>query len=114
MRAIALLLLALLPAAACWSAVDANQATEAELDGIRGIGPGLSGRILQARQKAPFRDWSDFIGRVGGVGKTTAARISAEGLTVNGEPYPTAGTERSPRARTARASTAHPPTEKPR
>jgi len=86
MRAIALLL-CLLPGGACWAGVDVNQASEAELDGIRGIGPGLSGRILQERQKAPFRDWNDFIGRVGGVGKTTAARISAEGLTVNGQGY---------------------------
>lgn len=86
MRIATLLLLCLIPAV-CWAGVDVNQATEAELDGIRGIGPGLSGRILQERQKAPFRDWNDFIGRVGGVGKATAARISAEGLTVNGQGY---------------------------
>jgi len=86
MRAKALLLLSLLPAAAGWAA-DANQASEAELDGIRGIGPAMSQRILQERQKAPFRDWSDFIGRVGGVGPVSATRLSAEGLTVNGAGY---------------------------
>lgn len=84
---LALLLLSLLPAAACWASVEANQASEAELDGIRGIGPGLSQRILQERQKAPFRDWGDFIGRVGGVGPASATRLSTEGLTVNGEGY---------------------------
>lgn len=112
-RTLTLLLLSLLPAAACWAGVDANQATEAELDGIRGIGPGLSSRILQARQKTPFHDWSDFISRVGGVGKTTAARISAEGLTVNGEHYPAASTERAAKVRATPASTAHQPTETP-
>ena len=44
------LLVATLLATATWAAVDVNTATEAELDGIKGIGPGLSGRILQERQ----------------------------------------------------------------
>lgn len=74
---------ALLCAAASCAAVEANQATEAELDSVRGIGPGLSSRILAQRQNAPFKDWNDFIGRVGGVGEKTAARLSREGLTVN-------------------------------
>ncbi len=69
------------------AAVEANRASEAELDGVRGIGPGLSSRILAARQQAPFRDWADFISRVPGVGRSRAARLSAEGLTVDGLPY---------------------------
>lgn len=36
-------------AAAAFAAVDVNQATEADLDGINGIGPGLSQRILAER-----------------------------------------------------------------
>ena len=67
--------------------MDVNTATEAELDGIKGIGPGLSGRILQERQSAPFKDWADFIGRVGGVGNKSAVNFSKEGLTVNGKKY---------------------------
>ena len=70
-------------AATSFAAVDANTATEAELDGIRGIGPGLSGRILAERQSAPFKDWADFIARVPGVGKASAGKLSAGGLTVN-------------------------------
>lgn len=84
----------LLAVLACWgwmgaagAAVEANQASEAELDGVRGIGPGLSARIIAERQQAPFRDWSDFIRRVPGVGASRAARLSAEGLTVGGEVY---------------------------
>ena len=81
------LLAATLLATATWAAVDVNTATEAELDGIKGIGPGLSGRILQERQNAPFKDWADFIGRVGGVGNKSAVNFSKEGLTVNGKKY---------------------------
>ena len=81
------LLVATLLATAAWAAVDVNTATEAELDGIKGIGPGLSGRILQERQNAPFKDWVDFIGRVGGVGNKSAVNFSKEGLTVNGKKY---------------------------
>ena len=81
------LLVATLLATATWAAVDVNTATEAELDGIKGIGPGLSGRILQERQNAPFKDWADFIGRVGGVGNKSAVNFSKEGLTVNGKKY---------------------------
>ena len=55
---------ALLFAAAAFAAVDVNQATEADLDGINGIGPGLSQRILAEREKGEFKDWADLIERV--------------------------------------------------
>ena len=87
-RPLTLAVAALLCAAQAFAAVDVNTATEAELDGIRGIGPGLSGRILQVRHGAPFKDWNDFIARVGGVGPRSAARLSREGLSVNGQAYP--------------------------
>lgn len=77
----------LLATTAAFAAVDVNTATEAELDGIKGIGPGLSGRILEERKSAPFKDWADFIGRVGGVGNKSAVSFSKEGLTVNGKKY---------------------------
>lgn len=77
----------LLATTAAFAAVDVNTATEAELDGIKGIGPGLSGRILEERKSAPFKDWADFIGRVGGVGNKSAVNFSKEGLTVNGKKY---------------------------
>ena len=82
-----LLIITMLYAAAAFAAVDVNKATAAELDSIKGIGPGLSGRILQERQSAPFKDWADFIGRVGGVGNKSAVNFSKEGLTVNGKKY---------------------------
>lgn len=67
--------------------VELNRASEAELDGLKGIGPALSRRILEARDQGPFQDWNDFLGRVTGVGPRSATRLSAEGLTVNGQPF---------------------------
>ncbi|MDH4428060.1 MAG: helix-hairpin-helix domain-containing protein [Acidovorax sp.] len=80
---------------ASFAAVDVNQATAADLDGIKGIGPGLSGRIIQERDTAPFTDWADLVGRVSGVGEKTAARLSSEGLRVNGKKFSAAAFARA-------------------
>ena len=69
------------------AAVDVNKATAAELDSIKGIGPAMSGKILDERKKSNFKDWPDFISRVKGVGEATAAKLSGEGLNINGTPY---------------------------
>jgi competence protein ComEA len=71
-------------AAAAFAAVDVNKATAAELDGIKGIGPGISSKILEERKKGNFKDWNDLVERVKGVGENNAAKFSAEGMTVNG------------------------------
>ena len=83
--------LAFFYAALSFAAADANTASAADLDGIKGIGPAISSRIVAERKKAPFKDWADFISRVEGVGEKTAARFSAGGLTVNGTGYGKAG-----------------------
>lgn len=77
-------LLAMLYAAMAFAAVDVNKASAADLDGIKGIGPAISTKILDERKKGNFKDWNDFIDRVKGVGEGNAAKFSAEGLTVNG------------------------------
>ncbi|MDE2416903.1 MAG: helix-hairpin-helix domain-containing protein [Burkholderiales bacterium] len=74
-------------AAVSFAAVDVNKASAAELDGIKGIGPGISTKILDERKKGNFKDWNDFIDRTKGVGEGNAAKFSAEGLTVNGATY---------------------------
>ena len=73
--------------AVSFAAVDVNKATAAELDGIKGIGPGISTKIVDERKKGTFKDWNDFISRVKGVGEGNAAKFSAEGLTVGGAAY---------------------------
>ncbi|OYU99100.1 MAG: hypothetical protein CFE45_14085 [Burkholderiales bacterium PBB5] len=74
-------------AAAAFAAVDVNKATPAELDGIKGIGPAIAGKIVDERKKGNFKDWNDFVERVKGVGEGSAAKLSAEGLTVNGQAF---------------------------
>jgi len=76
-----------LAAAAAFAAVDVNKATPAELDGIKGIGPVIAGKIVDERKNGPYKDWNDFIVRVKGVGEGNAAKFSTEGLTVNGTSY---------------------------
>jgi len=80
-------LIALLIATASLAAVDVNTATEAELDGIKGIGPALSGKILKARQHGPFQDWADLMQRVKGIKPKSARQLTEAGLTVNGAGY---------------------------
>jgi competence protein ComEA len=72
---------------AAFAAVDVNKATEAELDGIKGIGPVTTKLILSERKKSEFKNWEDFVTRVKGVGDKSAAKFSAEGLTVSGASY---------------------------
>lgn len=79
-----LALIAFLSALSCHAALDINKASEAELDSIKGIGPGTSSKILLERKKGNFKDWNDFITRVQGVAEIKAANFSGEGVTVNG------------------------------
>ncbi len=79
-----LALVVMLYATLSFAAVDVNKATAAELDGIKGIGPAISTKIMDERKKGNFKDWNDFIERVKGVGEGNAAKFSAEGLTVDG------------------------------
>jgi competence protein ComEA len=74
-------------AAAAFAAVDANKATQAELESVKGIGPAISAKIVDERKKAPFKDWNDMVERVKGVGDGNAAKFSTEGLTVNGAAF---------------------------
>ena len=72
-------------------ATEANLATEAELDSIKGLGPASTARIMQARERSPFKDWADFLRRVKGFKGSSAARLSEAGLTVNGLPFEAPG-----------------------
>ena len=82
-----LLLLTFLYAAVSFAAVDVNQASAADLDSIKGIGPAISTKILDERKKGNFKDWNDFISRVNGLGEKNAAKFSAQGMTINGSAY---------------------------
>ena len=58
-----------------------------ELEAVKGIGPSLSNKILEARKAGSFKDWNDMVERVSGVGPGNAARFSQNGLTVGGAAY---------------------------
>jgi competence protein ComEA len=70
--------------AASFAAIDVNKASQAELESVKGLGPAMSTKILDARKTGPFSDWDDLQSRVKGVGSGNAAKLSSEGLTVNG------------------------------
>jgi competence protein ComEA len=80
-------LVAALCATISLAAVDVNRANAAELDSIKGVGPALSGKILDERKNGAFKDWNDLISRVKGMGPKNAVKLSSEGLTVNNAGY---------------------------
>ena len=99
-----LALSAMLFAVASFAAVDVNKGTEAELDGLNGVGPAMSKRILDARKQGEFKDWADLMQRVKGVKEKKAQKLSAEGLTVNGQAFGGAAPAASKEAKTPKAA----------
>ena len=67
--------------------VDVNKADQAALDGVKGIGPSISKKIIDERKKGgDFKDWPDLEKRVKGIGAKNAVKFSQAGLTVNSQP----------------------------
>jgi competence protein ComEA len=96
---------AALCAAAAFAAVDVNKASQAELETIKGIGPAMSTRIVDARKTGAFKDWSDLSTRVKGIGDGNAKKFSADGMTVNGASFaPGAAPEKAPAKGAGKAS----------
>lgn len=96
---------------AAFAAVDVNKASEAELDGIKGIGPVTTKLIISERKKGEFKNWDDFVARVKGVGDKSAAKFSADGLTVGGASY-TGPAAAEAKADSKKTETGKPITEK--
>jgi competence protein ComEA len=70
-----------------FAAVDANVASRADLETVKGIGPGLSAKIIDARKEGTFKNWNDLVERVVGIGSRNAGKLSQAGLTVAGTPF---------------------------
>ena len=70
-------------------ALDINQANEAELDSIKGMGPALSAKIIKARTHGPFTHWADLMHRVSGIRHNKAQQLSEQGLTVGDQVFST-------------------------
>jgi competence protein ComEA len=92
--------LAALLAAAAFAAVDANKASQGELEAVKGIGPAISGAIIGERKKGDFKDWNDLVVRVKGIGEHNAAKFSEGGLTVGGKTFAGAPTATAAKATT--------------
>lgn len=87
--------------------VDVNKGDQAALDGIKGIGPTKSKAIIEERTKnGAFKDWADFESRVKGIGEKSSAKLSAAGLTVNGQVKPGAAAKPAASAASAKADKA--------
>lgn len=63
-------------------ALDINQASVAELQSLKGIGPQLAGRIVTERARAPFSSFGDLAQRVKGVGQARVRAWQRAGVTV--------------------------------
>ncbi len=62
--------------------VDVNNADEAALTSVKGIGPSTAKRILDDRSKhGAFKDAADLADRVPGVGPKSVANMQEAGLT---------------------------------
>jgi competence protein ComEA len=85
-----------LGAFAAQAGVEINRASQAELEMVKGIGPALSSRILQARDASAFASWDDLLQRVRGIGTAKAARLSGDGLTVSGAAYAATDSDLAP------------------
>ena len=68
----------------CCLGLEINQANEAELDSINGMGPVMTRKLLISRNDKPFISWKDFMTRVAGIGKAKAQQFSDQGVLVNG------------------------------
>ena len=86
-KKIVAILAMLFAATMAFAAIDANKASQAELEAIKGIGPVISSLIISERKKGDYKDWTDLVTRVKGVGDKSAAKFSEGGLTVNGQAY---------------------------
>lgn len=104
LKKIAAAVAAMVFAVASFAAVDANKGSTAELDGLKGVGPAMSKRIVDARKQSEFKDWPDLMSRVKGVKAKTAAKLSAEGLTVNGQSFK--GADAAPAAKAPKVAKA--------
>ncbi|MEN5157094.1 ComEA family DNA-binding protein [Achromobacter spanius] len=93
-------------------AVDINQATAAQLEGLRGIGPRTADIIVRERERGGrFESLDDLTERVRGIGQKKAQALQAAGLTIGAAgATPRSAASAAPAARAApgRAAAAKP------
>lgn len=68
--------------------LELNQATQAQLESLSGVGPELAERLLKVRSVKAFESWADLRRRVSGIGAKQAKKLSDQGLRVQGQALP--------------------------
>jgi competence protein ComEA len=98
-----------------FAGVDVNTADRAALEGVNDIGAKTADAIIAERKKGgAFKDWTDLVTRVKGIGPNNAAKMSEGGLTVNDQSKPNAPAKAAAKAKakpgeaTSAAKTAEP------
>ncbi|MCY1205263.1 comEA protein [compost metagenome] len=91
-------------------AVDVNQASAQQLEGVRGIGPRTAEIIVQERERGgKFESLDDLAERVRGIGMKKAQALQAAGLQVGGAAAPAGAAAVPAAARPAAKPAAAPP-----
>lgn len=72
--------------------IDPNRATAAELDRLPGVGPSLAARIVEERERSPFRTVGDLT-RVRGIGPSLATTLAGRVTLPAGPPTSNAQAE---------------------
>ncbi|GAA5233471.1 helix-hairpin-helix domain-containing protein [Verticiella sediminum] len=86
-RALALAAGVGLSAGAMATPIDANTASAAELEAVKGIGPRTANLIVGERERSgPFLSLQDFTDRIRGIGPKRAEALQAAGLVVGAKP----------------------------
>jgi competence protein ComEA len=67
-----------------FAAVDANTASQAELEAVKGIGPAIAKSIVDERKNGSFKDLGDLEKRVKGIGENNVKKFAEAGLAVGG------------------------------
>ncbi|MEH0164481.1 ComEA family DNA-binding protein [Paucibacter sp. JuS9] len=68
--------------------LELNQATQAQLESLSGVGPELAERLLKVRSVKAFESWADLRRRVSGIGAKQAKKLSDQGLRIQGQALP--------------------------
>jgi competence protein ComEA len=67
-----------------FAAIDANTASQAELEAVKGIGPAIAKSIVDERKNGSFKDLGDLEKRVKGIGENNVKKFAEAGLAVGG------------------------------
>lgn len=105
-------LISLLFACFAMAAVNLNTATQAELEGLKGVGPVKAKAIIEYRQKNGGFKSVDELDNVTGFGKKTLDKLRAD-ITVSGAAAPAAKPAGAPAGAAKPAAAAPAPAAKP-